>query len=149
MEIHPPKVTPGEDKYSLISPFRYFRHDDSANSAFLPSLNITIKGDGTPLRSYLYGADLAIWLWTLLIRGKPGESYNVGSDQAISIVDLARLMIATLDPQLDLHVLGKPIPGHPPESYVPEINLAREAIGLDVWINPVESILRTYQWHQS
>jgi nucleoside-diphosphate-sugar epimerase len=32
---------------------------------------IVIKGDGTALRSYLYGAELAVWLLTLLLRG-PG-----------------------------------------------------------------------------
>jgi nucleoside-diphosphate-sugar epimerase len=110
---------------------------------------VTINGDGTPLRSYLYGADLAIWLWTLLFRGKPGVSYNVGSDQAISIAELAHLMVETLDPTLELRIFGKPIPGSLPESYVPEINLARETLGLEVRVSLAESIRRTYQWHRS
>jgi dTDP-glucose 4,6-dehydratase len=54
---------------------------------------IHIHGDGSALRTYCYASDLTISLWKLLLRGKPNELYNVGSDTPrVSIRELAELI---------------------------------------------------------
>ncbi len=109
---------------------------------------IHVSGDGTTYRSYLYAADLAIWLWTILFRGIPGEAYNVGSEDAISIRDLA-YEVAAFFPNLPNIVIAKPpAPGRPPERYVPSIKKARENLGLDSWVNLKETLNKTIKWNQ-
>jgi len=110
---------------------------------------IRIQGDGTPLRSYLHGADLAIWLWTLYFRGPSCLPVNVGSDQPCSIRELATRVAAQVSPGLPVEVLGQAVPGVPPPSYLPAIHRARALCGLEVRIGLDEAIQRTAEWHRA
>jgi dTDP-glucose 4,6-dehydratase len=107
--------------------------------------DIVVKGDGTPLRSYLYTADLTIWLWTILLRGKPGRAYNVGDDQAISIGDLASLIAAQSPHRPSVRVL-RTGDGSPPERYVPDIARAQSELGLKPAIGIAQGVQRTLAW---
>lgn len=54
---------------------------------------IRIRGNGLAERTYCYSSDLAISIWKLLLRGEPGEAYNVGqSPPATTILGLAHLI---------------------------------------------------------
>jgi dTDP-glucose 4,6-dehydratase len=105
---------------------------------------IRIHGDGTPVRSYLYAADLVVWLLTLLLKGKPNHPYNVGSDQAISLVELAQGIAATAGGTM-IEIARAPNPA-PAERYVPEIQRARSELGLDVFIPLASALSRTLNW---
>ncbi|MDX1947664.1 MAG: NAD-dependent epimerase/dehydratase family protein [Pirellulaceae bacterium] len=107
---------------------------------------IRIAGDGTPFRSYLYAADLAIWLWTILLRGRNGRPYNVGSDEEISIADLAMRVAGRFSPQPEVSVALKPGSGPPPQ-YVPDTRRARSELGLQTWIGLDEALDRTIRFH--
>lgn len=95
---------------------------------------IIINGDGTPLRSYLYADDLVEWLFAILERGESGRPYNVGSDCAVSIRELAETVRAALGSNSEIIVKGIPEPGAKPSAYVPSIVRAREELGLEVKI---------------
>ena len=110
---------------------------------------IRIQGDGTPYRSYLYAADLAVWLWTLLFRGAPSRAYNVGSDAPVTIAELAREVADALDPTIEIRVAQTPDPRRPALRYVPATNLAREELRLGVKIGLREALKRTAAWEQN
>ena len=108
---------------------------------------IEIRGDGTAYRSYLYAADLAVWLWTILARGESCRAYNVGSERALSIAELAATVAAELEPSTVIRVLGVPRPGVAAERYVPDTTRARMELGLDELIPLEEAVRRTAKWH--
>jgi len=109
---------------------------------------IVIKGDGTTVRSYLYGADLAVWLWTLLLRGRSGRAYNVGSEAAVSLRSLAGAVAAELGVR-EIEVRGHAGPGAGPDRYVPSTLRAREELGLGEKFSLQEIIRRTAAWHRA
>jgi nucleoside-diphosphate-sugar epimerase len=109
---------------------------------------IKVNGDGTTYRSYLYAADLAIWLWTILIRGVSNRPYNVGSRNALSIAEVAKLVSDTFPDKPPVEIAQKPVPGQPPARYIPETARAEKELGLCEWTSLKEAIRRTAQWHQ-
>lgn len=110
---------------------------------------ITIMGDGTPYRSYLYAADLAIWLWTILFKGKTLQPYNVGSDQDCTVAELAEVVSRAFEPKVVVNIMKKPDPNVMPERYVPDVTLARNELNLKPKINLFQAIQATIDWNLS
>lgn len=110
---------------------------------------IRVSGDGTPYRSYLYAADLAIWLWTILLRGQPMRPYNVGSAEALTILELAGVVAESIGPGLAIEVQQQSIAGTPATRYVPAVARAGAELGLRPTVPLAEGIRRTVGWHRA
>ena len=93
---------------------------------------ITVAGDGTSIRSYMDQRDLAAWLFGLLQKGDAGQAYNVGSDEAISIRDLAYVIRDLLAPEKSVRIMGTPTPNSFRNRYVPSIYKVRAELGLEL-----------------
>jgi dTDP-glucose 4,6-dehydratase len=109
---------------------------------------ITIKGDGTPYRSYLYAADLAIWLWTILFRGANNRPYNVGSSEPVTIAETAAAVSRALPGNVPVNILQAPTPGVSAQRYVPDTTRAQNELGVRQWIRLDDAIRRTIQWNR-
>lgn len=116
--------------------------------ASLESQPIVIVGDGTPVRSYLYAADMAAWLWAVLLNGQPGSAYNVGAEESLTIAELARRVVLTLGTELPISILQPAPAGHQAQHYVPDTKKARAELGLPAPLPLDQAILRTAQWHR-
>jgi nucleoside-diphosphate-sugar epimerase len=109
---------------------------------------IVIKGDGTPYRSYLYAADLAIWLWTILLRGESLRAYNVGSEENVTIAETASSVTRSVRSNISIEIHGKPNPLVPVERYVPSTKRAQTELNLYQHISLEDSIKRTILFHR-
>jgi nucleoside-diphosphate-sugar epimerase len=90
-------------------------------------------------RTYLYAADMAAWMWNILLNGKPGNTYNVGSDKPVTMRELAQIIQRLM--------------GYPPITeeliyttderphYVPDLTKSRNELGVEVW-TPFEDALK-------
>jgi dTDP-glucose 4,6-dehydratase len=108
---------------------------------------IDIQGDGMTYRSYLYMADLTIWLWTILFKGERCYPYNVGSDKSITIAELAHLVSKIFGDNQLVHIAKKHDPSQPIERYVPSIQRAFDSLNLKPTISIEESIIRSINWY--
>lgn len=109
---------------------------------------IVIKGDGTPKRSYLYAADLVIWLWKILSSGKAITPYNVGSDEALSILETADMVSKQFEKPIKVDILVKADPQKPAQRYIPDISLARNQLNLKPGIRLPDGIKRTIKYYE-
>lgn len=108
---------------------------------------IRVGGDGTPRRSYLYAADLAVWLWTILLRGESCRLYNVGSGVDLSIAELAGKVAEVVAPGVRVVITKEAVAGAPVARYVPSVERAERELGLRVWVPLEEGIRRMAAWN--
>ena len=108
---------------------------------------IRVNGDGTPYRSYLYAADLAVWLWTILLRGRSCRPYNVGAEQTVSVAELAAIVAHIFQDRAVVKIARPAEPGARAQRYVPLTSRAQTELGVRADIGLKEAVRRTAQWY--
>ena len=107
---------------------------------------VEVRARHTVVRSYMHSDDLATWL--LRIGTAPGGGcgiYNVGSDEAIAMRELASLVAETAGvgvaaPAFDGETNGA---GAHVDRYVPDVRKARAELGLSITIPLRDAVART------
>ena len=109
---------------------------------------ILIQGDGRPIRSYLYMADLCVWLFRLLESGQSGEAYNVGSESSLSILDLANQIAQMAGTSSPIEVLTPANAASLAARYVPDTSKARQSLQLREYTPLQSALLKSLEWNR-
>lgn len=135
--------------FAMVGPYvpldKHFAIGNFIKSA-LENKPIVIDGDGTPVRSYLYMADVVTRLLVLLLDGE-SIAYNVGSDMPVSISALAEA-VRDINPCVEVQIKGKPLHGAHANRYVPSTDLLEHRWRLPTPIGLREAIRRTADWYR-
>jgi UDP-glucose 4-epimerase len=109
------------------------------------SAELTILGDGTQVRDYLFIDDAVRGLEMLATRGAAGDEYNLASGEPVRLLDLART-IAGLMGHPDIRILtsGRSFPGDTPRWYA-DISKVRR-LGFEPSVDLQTGLRRTIAW---
>ena len=106
---------------------------------------LLIKNPGKVYRSFLYGADMALWLWKILIDGN-NTVYNVGSDQEITTIELANTISEIFYEEKRVVVMTQNTGNN--ESYIPDIEKIKNELSVKINYNLKDSIIKMINWNK-
>lgn len=105
--------------------------------------NITIKGDGESVRSYLDQDDLIEWLIVILKKDSFKKTiYNIGSEDSISIKDLAMLIKKLSNKKIEVEIINETNNNFGKTVYVPNCKKIRKKFNLVQKISLSQSIAK-------
>jgi dTDP-glucose 4,6-dehydratase len=107
---------------------------------------IHVKSDGRPLRSYLYMTDLVGALVAILVDGTMGRPYNVGSDVAVSVKELAHCVDRVIG-GAGVRIDG--VASDPADRYVPDITRLRSELNFCPQVPLELAIAKTADWRRA
>jgi dTDP-glucose 4,6-dehydratase len=107
---------------------------------------IRVKSDGKPVRSYMYMTDLMRALMVILVEGAAAQPYNVGSDAAVTIEQLAHRVDRIVGGS---GVLIEGAPSDPTDRYVPDIGRLNRELRCPPEVALDEAVARTAGWYRA
>ena len=114
---------------------------------------IPVYGDGGNVRDWLYVEDHADALLTVLEKGQPGRSYNIGGENEARNIDLVRSICAHMDelrpegaPHARLISFVTDRPGHD-RRYAIDPTRIRDELGWRPSVTVEEGLRRTVEWY--
>ena len=112
----------------------------------LKNKKLTIYGDGSQTRSFCYVDDLIRGM-ILLMESNYHNPINIGNPREYSIKEIACLIRAIINPNLDFEY--KNLPQDDPKQRNPNIDLAKKTLGWEPRIELNKGLTKTIDWFKS
>ncbi|MDP1719310.1 MAG: NAD-dependent epimerase/dehydratase family protein [bacterium] len=96
-------------------------------------------------RAFSYVSDTVEQFWRVLLLGRSGEAYNVGSDKVMTIAGLAELFVKIFDNRIKARTVGKKSQAGlvtAPKKVAPDLSKIRKELGYKTKFISVEGGLR-------
>jgi UDP-glucuronate decarboxylase len=111
---------------------------------------LPVHGDGAQTRTFCYITDAISGFLKTLLKGRPGEAYNIGnSDNEISMGDLAR-MYSSIVPGSTVELIPYPstYPAGEPQRRCPDLTKAATELGYASKVDLKTGMGRFVTWAQ-
>ncbi len=137
--------------YAFIGPYLSLKAPFALNNFIRDALqqsSIRILGDGRSIRSYLYGADAAMWLLRLLALGESSKTYSLGSSKGVYLSALAEEVASNFSPVPDIQLQRQQSFLRGVEELVADTTQIEKEIGVKEVISLQASVKKTINWWQ-
>ena len=115
-------------------------------------LPLNVYGSGRQTRTFCYVVDAMVGFFLVVLRGVPGEAYNIGNPRPeVSVMDLVRRMEKVLGRKLSLNVVEYPdsYPADEPQRRCPDIRKAHLQLEYDAMVDLDDGLGRFLSWTES
>ena len=132
--------------FSFIGPYQSLSKPWAVNNFINDALNnktIRIIGNGEPVRSFMYPADLVVWILKILVSGKSNTAYNIGSPFGISLKDAAEKIVHIAQTNVNIDIKYN---NNDSYCFVPDITLGEKELGLKINYDIEETLRRSIAW---
>ncbi|MDR3466450.1 MAG: NAD-dependent epimerase/dehydratase family protein [Xanthobacteraceae bacterium] len=142
---------------TIVRPFNVFgpgmRHDDRRVIPMFTyeALNgraIPVHGDGRQTRTFTYITDAISGFFKTLLKGRPGEAYNIGnSNDEVSMTDLAKMYSSVIHGSTVRNIpYPSTYPAGEPQRRCPDLTKAAEHLGYASQIDLQTGLARFVAW---
>ena len=134
--------------FSFIGPYQSLSKPWAINNFIQDALfnkTIRIIGNGEPVRSYMYPADLVVWILKILANGKINTAYNVGNPLGISLRNAAEKIVQIAQTNVNVDVKHF---NNDSSRFVPYIVLCEKELGLKINYDIEDTIRRSIDWYR-